>query len=225
MSGFFWHVQERLKRVSLYVHSAQYRYGSFLILCFPGLPFRYFLNDFWMVPVVPIITGITFCFYISHKLYLYFHVRCIVVVVVVTVTYYYHHQQRQPKLTSNEFLSVQIETVMSNGQTTINPVEKLLSMVTDFITEVARLKSDNAILKVEIKLSLRTVKPYGSSRPDFVLETRNHAIQGHPSKQSTLSTGEDCEHNQNSKNVTSSTQKSMIASAVAEVSTKKNGLC
>jgi hypothetical protein len=34
--------------------------------CFPGLLLRYFLNDFEMVPVVPIVTGITsvFTFYI-----------------------------------------------------------------------------------------------------------------------------------------------------------------
>ena len=33
-----------------------------LISCFPGTLLRYFLNDFEMVPVVPIITGITFVF-------------------------------------------------------------------------------------------------------------------------------------------------------------------
>ena len=31
-----------------------------LISCFPGTLLRYFLNDFEMVPVTPIITGITF---------------------------------------------------------------------------------------------------------------------------------------------------------------------
>jgi len=31
---------------------------------------KYFLNDFEIVPVAPIITGITFVFYIPHALYL-----------------------------------------------------------------------------------------------------------------------------------------------------------
>ena len=30
-----------------------------------------FLNDFEIVPVAPVFTGITFCFYISHALYFY----------------------------------------------------------------------------------------------------------------------------------------------------------
>ena len=42
---------------------------SSLISCFPGTLFRYFLNDFEMLPVAPIITGITFVFT--------FHMRCI----------------------------------------------------------------------------------------------------------------------------------------------------
>ena len=42
---------------------------SSLISCFPGMLLRYFLNDFEMVPVAPIITGITFVFT--------FHMRCI----------------------------------------------------------------------------------------------------------------------------------------------------
>jgi len=35
---------------------------SSLILCSPGIWLRYFLSDFEMVPVVPVITGITFVF-------------------------------------------------------------------------------------------------------------------------------------------------------------------
>jgi hypothetical protein len=38
---------------------------------FPGMLLMYFLNDFEMVPVAPIITGITFIFYILHALYFY----------------------------------------------------------------------------------------------------------------------------------------------------------
>jgi hypothetical protein len=45
---------------------------SFLTSCFPGTLLRYFLNDFQMVPVVPIITGITFV--------CTFHMRCISIV-------------------------------------------------------------------------------------------------------------------------------------------------
>ena len=42
---------------------------SSLISCFPGMLLRYFLNDFDIVPVAPIITDITFVFT--------FHMRCI----------------------------------------------------------------------------------------------------------------------------------------------------
>jgi hypothetical protein len=43
-----------------------------VISCFPGMLPRYFLNDFEMVPVTPIITGITFVFTL--------HKRCISIV-------------------------------------------------------------------------------------------------------------------------------------------------
>ena len=42
---------------------------SSLTACFPGMLLTYFLNDFEIVPVAPIITGITFVFT--------FHTRCI----------------------------------------------------------------------------------------------------------------------------------------------------
>ena len=42
---------------------------SSLTSCFPGMLFTYFLYDFEIVPVAPIITGITFVFT--------FHIRCI----------------------------------------------------------------------------------------------------------------------------------------------------
>jgi hypothetical protein len=35
---------------------------SSLMSCFPGMLFRYVLNDFEMVPIAPIMTGITFDF-------------------------------------------------------------------------------------------------------------------------------------------------------------------
>jgi len=47
---------------------------SFFTSCFPGMLLTYFLNDFEIVPVATIITGITFVFT--------FHVRCI---------YYYYY--------------------------------------------------------------------------------------------------------------------------------------
>jgi len=43
-----------------------------LTSCFPGMFLTYFLNDFEIVPVAPVITGITFVFT--------FHMRCISVV-------------------------------------------------------------------------------------------------------------------------------------------------
>jgi hypothetical protein len=42
---------------------------SSLISCFPGMLLKYFQKDFEMVPVAPIITGVTFVFT--------FHMRCI----------------------------------------------------------------------------------------------------------------------------------------------------
>ena len=48
-------------------------FWSSLTSCFPGMLPTYFLNDFEIVPVAPIITGITLCFYIPHALY--FHCK------------------------------------------------------------------------------------------------------------------------------------------------------
>ena len=46
---------------------------SSLTSCFPGMLLMYFLNDFEIVPVAPIITGTTYhlCFYIPHALHFY----------------------------------------------------------------------------------------------------------------------------------------------------------
>jgi len=46
-----------------------------LTSCFPGMLLTYFLNDFEIVTVAPIITGITFVFT--------FHVRCIYIVIII----------------------------------------------------------------------------------------------------------------------------------------------
>ena len=63
----------------LYLYSSTFRsvcavpnmavFCSSLTSCFPGMLLTYFLNDFEIVPVAPIITGITFVFK--------FHMRCI----------------------------------------------------------------------------------------------------------------------------------------------------
>ena len=44
-------------------------FHSFLIMCLPGMLLRYFLNDFQIVPVVSVSTGITSVFV--------FHMGCI----------------------------------------------------------------------------------------------------------------------------------------------------
>ena len=56
---------------------------SSLTLRFPGMLLTYFLNDFEIVPVAPIITGITFVFT--------FHMRCISVVRALYYYYYYYY--------------------------------------------------------------------------------------------------------------------------------------
>ena len=43
-------------------------------------------------------------------------------------------------------------------------------MATDFINEVAQLKTENTVLIVQITPSLHTVTPYGSSCPDFPMK-------------------------------------------------------
>ena len=53
-----------------YVCCAKYGCCS-LIPHFPGMLLKYFLYDFEMVPVAPIVTGYHFCFYIPHALYFY----------------------------------------------------------------------------------------------------------------------------------------------------------
>ena len=67
---------------------------SSLTSCFPGMLLTYFLNDFEIVPVAPIITGITFVFT--------FHMRCIS---VVRSLYYYHHHHHHHHHHLRSFLS------------------------------------------------------------------------------------------------------------------------
>jgi hypothetical protein len=46
---------------------------SSLTLWFPGMLLTYFLNDFEIVPVAPIITGITFVFKFHYYYYYYYY--------------------------------------------------------------------------------------------------------------------------------------------------------
>ena len=62
-------------------------FWSFLTSCFPGMLLTYFLNDFEIVPVAPVITGITFVFYIPHVLYLY----CKVFIFQNLLGFLFHH--------------------------------------------------------------------------------------------------------------------------------------
>ena len=68
---------------------------SSLTLCFPGMLLTYFLNDFEIVPVAPIITGLAFVFtlhmrYISIVRYLYFRIFSasfkshIIIIIIIT---------------------------------------------------------------------------------------------------------------------------------------------
>jgi len=58
-------------------------FGSPLTSCFPGMLLTYFLNDFEIDPVAPIITGITFVFT--------FHMRCISIVMSLYFRIYYYY--------------------------------------------------------------------------------------------------------------------------------------
>ena len=60
---------------------------SSLTSWFPGMLLTYFLNVFEIVPVAPIITGITFVFT--------FHMRCISIVRFLYYYYYYYYYQLQ----------------------------------------------------------------------------------------------------------------------------------
>ena len=59
---------------------------SSLTSCFPGMLLTYFLHNFEIVPVAPIITGITFVFT--------FHMRCISIVRYYYYYYYYYYKGR-----------------------------------------------------------------------------------------------------------------------------------
>ena len=62
-------------------------FWSSLTSCFPGMLLVYFLNDFEIVPVAPIITGITFVFT--------FHMSCISIVFFIIINCNWVVTQRQ----------------------------------------------------------------------------------------------------------------------------------
>jgi len=64
---------------------------SSLTSCFPGMLLTYFLNYFEIVPVAPIITGITFVFTfhmrcISIVRSLYFRIIIIIIIIIIAIT-------------------------------------------------------------------------------------------------------------------------------------------
>jgi hypothetical protein len=125
-----------------------------------------------------------------------------------------------PELTSNEFLSVQIETLRLAGQTTINLVEKLLAMVTNLTAEVTQLRNDNAVLQIQL-CELEDLL--------FTMSCHMEAAAGTSSSQPGVMSYKDAlasnQHQQvsnvniskSSKNLISTNQKSKTVNAVAEV--------
>ena len=51
--------------------------------CFPGILLMYFLNDFEMVPVTPIITGITLVF-IFHMRFISITIMIVIIIIKIT---------------------------------------------------------------------------------------------------------------------------------------------
>ena len=78
-------------------------FSSSLTSWFPSMLLTYFLNDFEIVTIVPIITGITFVFifhmrWISIVRSLYFRIFCcviiiIIIIIIITEQFKFFHQQ------------------------------------------------------------------------------------------------------------------------------------
>ena len=75
-------------------------FSSSLTSWFPSMLLTYFLNDFEIVTIVPIITGITFVFifhmrWISIVRSLYFRIFCCVIIIIIITTeqFKFFHQQ------------------------------------------------------------------------------------------------------------------------------------
>jgi len=58
---------------------------SSLTSWFPGMLLTYFLNDFEMVSIAPIITGITFVFTFHMRLYFYCKVFIIIIIIIIVI--------------------------------------------------------------------------------------------------------------------------------------------
>jgi len=58
---------------------------GFLTSCFPDMLLTYFLNDFEIVPVAPIILPVSPLFYIPHVLYFYCKVFIIIIIIIIEV--------------------------------------------------------------------------------------------------------------------------------------------
>jgi len=129
-------------------------------------------------------------------------------------------QLNLPELTSNEFLSVQIETLRITGQTTVNLVEKLLGMVTKLTSEVTQLRSDNAVLQVQIcelqnllstkSCHMEAAARTSSSQPGFMSYKDTLVINQHQQVRNANTS-------RSSRNLVSTNQKSNTANAVAKV--------
>jgi hypothetical protein len=111
--------------------------------------------------------------------------------------------------------------VRINGQTIINLVEKLLSVVTNLTTEV-----NDAILEVQIS-NLQDLLTTQSSHMEAAAATVL-SKPGILTCKDTPASNQHCQQarTENTTKNSSFTQKPMAASAVAEVTTnKKNGVC
>ena len=128
------------------------------------------------------------------------------------------------ELTSNESLSVQIETLRIAGQTTINLVEKLLAMVTNLTAEVTQLRSDNAVLQIQLceledllsTMSCHMEAAAGTSyfQPGVMSYKDAPAINQHQQVRKVNTS-------KSSRNLISTNQKSKTANAIAEVPAEK----
>jgi hypothetical protein len=99
-------------------------------------------------------------------------------------------QLNLPEIRSNESLRFQIETLRITGQTTLNLVEKLLAMVTNLTAEVTQLRSDNAVLQIQLceledllftkTCHMEAAAGTFSSQPGFMLYNDALASNQHP---------------------------------------------
>jgi hypothetical protein len=135
-------------------------------------------------------------------------------------------QLNLPELTSNESLSVQIETLRITGQATINLVEKVLVMVTKLTAEVTQLRSDNAVLQIQL-CELEDLLSTMSCHMEAAAETSYFQ----PGVMSYKDAPAISQHQQvrkvntskSSRDLISTNQKSKTANAIAEVpAAKKN---